>query len=64
MNITNVKPKEKLMYLEISARKKKTHLSAVVLGLKVMLFSNKSIGFYYCLEHFNDYPPFKCSIVV
>ena len=41
MNITSVILKEKLRFTEISARK--LHLSAVILGLKVKLFENKSI---------------------
>ena len=36
MNITSLIQKEKLKYIEISARK--LHLSAVILGLKVRLF--------------------------
>ena len=40
-NITGVILKEKLRYIEISARK--LHLSAVILGLKVKLFPNKIV---------------------
>ena len=43
MNITSVILKEKLTFIEISARK--LHLSAVILGLKVKFFENKSINF-------------------
>ena len=62
MNITSVLLKEKLRFIEISARK--LHLSAVILGLKVQFFENKSIRFRYSFEYFNDYLPFKCSMVV
>ena len=53
MNITSVILKEKLRFIEISARK--LHLSAVILGLKVQFFENKSIRFRYSFEYFNDY---------
>ena len=36
----------------------------MILGLKVKLLSNKSIGFHYCFEYFNDYHPFQCLISV
>ena len=62
MNITSVILKEKLRFVEISARK--LHLSAVILGLKVKFFENKSIGFHYLFEYFSDYLPFKCLMVV
>ena len=63
MNITNAILKEKLRLIEISARK--WHLSAMILGLKVMaLKKNKSIRFHYLFENFNDYLPFECLIVV
>ena len=62
MNITTVILKEKLRFIEISARK--LHLSAVILGLKVKLFEYKSIRFHYMFEYFNDYLPFKCLMVV
>ena len=47
MNITSVILKEKLRFIEISARK--LHVSAVILGLKVKFFENKSIRFHYGL---------------
>ena len=53
MNITSVILKEKLRFIEISARK--LHLSAVILGLKVKLFENESIRFHYMFDYFNDY---------
>ena len=62
MNITSVILKEKSRFIEISARK--LHLSAVILGLKVQFFENKSIRFCYSFEYFNDYLPFKCLMVV
>ena len=62
MNITSVILKEKLRFSEINARK--LHLSAVILGLKVKLFENKSIRIHYSFEYFNDYLPFKCLMVV
>ena len=62
MNITSVIQEEKLRFIEISARK--LHLSAVILSLKVKFFENKSIGFHYSFEYFNDYLPFKCLMVV
>ena len=62
MNITSVMLKEKLRFIEISARK--MHLIAVILGLKVKFFENKSIIFHYSFEYFNDYLPFKCLMVV
>ena len=62
MNITSVILKEKLRFIEISARK--LYLSAVILGLKVKSFENKSIRFLYSFEYFNDYLPFKCLMVV
>ena len=62
MNITSVKLKEKLRFIEKSARK--LHLSVVIFGHKVKVFENKSIGFHYLFEHFNDYLPFKCFMVV
>ena len=58
MNITSVILKEKLRFIEISARK--LYLSAVIVGLKVKFFENKNIRF----EYFNDYLPFKCLMVV
>ena len=57
MNITSVMLKEKLRFTELSARK--LHLSAVISGLKVKFFENKSIRFHYSFEYFNDYLPFK-----
>ena len=54
--------KEKLRSIEISARK--LHLSAVIVGLEVQFFENKSIKFHYSFEYFNDYLPFKCLMVV
>ena len=54
--------KRKFRFIEISARK--LHLSAVILGLKVKFFENKRIRFHYSFEYFNDYLPFKCSMVV
>ena len=63
MNITSVILKEKVRFIEISARK--LHLSAVILGLKIIFFeNNKSIRFNYSCEYFNDYLPFKCLMVV
>ena len=62
MNITSVILKEKLRFIEISARK--LYLSVVILGLKVKFFENKSIRFHYPFEYFNDYLPFKCLMVV
>ena len=62
MNITSVILKERLRFIEISARK--LHLSEVILGLKVKFFENKSIRFYYSFEYFNEYLPFKCLMVV
>ena len=62
MNITIVILKEKLRFIEISARK--LHLITVILGHKVKFFENKSIRFHYSFEYFNDYLPFKCLIVV
>ena len=62
MKITSVILKEKLRYIEISARK--LHLSAVTLGLKVKLFLNKCIGFHYSFENFNDHLPVKYLMVV
>ena len=62
MNINSVILKEKLRFIEISARK--LHLSAVILGLKVKFFENESIRFHYLYEYFNDYLPFKCLMVV
>ena len=62
MNITSVILKEKLRFIEISARK--LHLSAVILGLKVKFFKNKSIRFHYTFEYFNGYLPFKYLMVV
>ena len=62
MNISSVILKEKLRYIEISARK--LHLSAVISGLKVKLFLNESIGFHYLYDNPNDYLPFKCLMVV
>ena len=63
MNITSVILKEKLRFIEISARK--LHLSAVILGLKVKFFENKNIRFHYSFEYFNDCDlPFKCLMVV
>ena len=50
------------MYVEISARK--LHLNAVSLGLKVKLFLNKSVGFHYSFENFNDHLPFQRLMVV
>ena len=38
--------------------------SAVMLGLKIKIFSNNSIEFHYCFEYFNGYLPFECLIVV
>ena len=40
------------------------HLSAVILGLKVKFFENKSIRLRYSFEYFNDYLSFKCLMVV
>ena len=54
--------KEKLRFIEISARK--LYLSAVIVGLKVKFFENKSTRFHYSFEYFNDYLPFKCLMVV
>ena len=54
--------KEKLRIIEISARK--LHLSAMILGLKVKFFENKSTRYHYSFEYFNDYLPFKCLMVV
>ena len=54
--------KEKLRSIETSARK--LHLSAVIVGLQVKFFENKSIRFHYSFEYFNDYLPFKCLMVV
>ena len=62
INISSVILKEKLRFTEISARK--LHLSAVIAGLKVKFFENKSIKFHYSFEYFNDYLPFKCLMVV
>ena len=62
MNITSVILKEKLWFIEINARK--LHLSVVILGIKVKFFENESIRFHYSFEHFNDYLPFKCLMVV
>ena len=62
MNITSVILKEKLRFIEISARK--LHLSVVILGLKVNFFENKSIRFHYSFAYFNDYLPFKCLMFV
>ena len=62
INITSVILKEKLLFIEISARK--LHLSVVILGLKVKFFENKSIKFHYSFEYFNDFLPFKCLMVV
>ena len=59
---TSVIQEEKWWYIEKSARK--LPLSDVILGLKVKLFLNISIGFYYSFENFNDYLPFKCLMVV
>ena len=55
MNITSVILKEKSRFIEISARK--LHLSAVILGLKVQFFENKSIRFHYSFEYFNELSP-------
>ena len=62
MNITSVILKEKLRFIEISARK--LHLSAVILGLQVKFFENKSIRFHYSFKYFNDYLPFILLMVV
>ena len=62
MKISSVILKEKLRFIEISARK--LHLSAVILGLKVKFFENKIIIFRYSFEYFNDYLPFKYLMVV
>ena len=56
-----INTKGKLRYIEISARK--LHLRTVISGLKIKLFLNKSIGFHYPFENFNDYLPFKCLMV-
>ena len=63
MNITSVILKEKLRFIEISARK--LHLSVVILGLKVKFFENKSVRFHYSFEYFNDYLllNFDCCIM-
>ena len=62
MSIVNVILKEKLIYIEIRARK--LHLSAVIVGLEIKLFLNKCIEFYYSFESFNENLPFKCFMVV
>ena len=54
--------KNKLRFIEISART--LHLNAVILGLKVTFFVNKSIRFHYLFEYFDHYLPFKCLMVV
>ena len=61
MNIASVILKGKLRFIEISARK--LHLSAVIVGLRIKFFENKSIRFHYSFEYFNDYLPFKCLMV-
>ena len=48
MDITIIMLKEKFRYIEISARK--WHLTAVIIGLKVKLFLNKSFGFFFPLR--------------
>ena len=62
INISSVILKEKLWSIEISA--KKLNLSAVIVGLKVKFFENKSNRFHYLFEYFNYYLPFKCLMVV
>ena len=52
MNFTSVILKEKLMCIEISA--KKLHLSAAILGLKAEFSENKSNKFQYSFEYFSD----------